>query len=331
MQKINFSCDIILIICAIIAVILSVFIGTVKIYPDILWSNPTANNDLYLILMELRLPRAILAFLAGASLGLSGAILQGWLRNPLADSSVLGMNISAALGGVIAIYTGLYMVNILFLPILGIMGALMNIVILSFLTYKKSHSVMVILAGIAMSSAVGALVVLALNLAPDPHTALEITFWLMGSVSNRSLLDVYLITPFIVVGMGMTYFIRNSLDALSLGEDTAYTMGVNLKRLKIKILFISACLVGCVTAVAGSIGFVGLAVPHIMRMIYGGMPSRILLPSALAGGIFVTIADILVRILPTTTELKLGVMTSLLGVPFLFKILWQSHKKGLFL
>ena len=317
-----------LVICV---ALLSLMIGSVYITPyDIMNALLSGtDNNITLIFLELRLPRTLLALSVGAALGLSGAVLQGWLRNPLADPSVLGTTSCAALGGVIAIHTGLYAMNIIMLPLGGIIGALFGTILIAFLTLSHVSTLTIILAGIALQSLSAAMTALALNLAPDPHTALEIMFWLMGSVSERSFDDVILLLPFFVIGCILSFKFRKDLDALTLGEDTAISMGVNLKTLKYSIFLSIALMVGAVTAIAGSVGFVGLAIPHILRPFLGEQPSKLLLPSLLGGALLVLVADIIVRIIPTSSELKLGVVTSLIGIPFFFKILLNGRRRYL--
>jgi len=276
---------------------------------------------LSLIIREIRLPRAILGLLIGATLGLAGATLQGYLRNPLAEPGVIGVSTAAALGAVLAIYTGLSVVVPLALPLLAIGGSLVAVVLLQ--TLAGTGSVLtLILAGVAISSLCGAFTSLALNLSENPFASLEIVFWLLGSITDRSMTHVWLASPFILVGWLLLAGSARALDALSLGEETALSLGVNVKRTRLLVVSGTAISVGACTAVSGVIGFVGLVVPHLLRPLVGHQPSRLLLASALAGAILLLAADILVRLIGSGTELKLGVVTALIGGPFfLFLIL----------
>ena len=276
---------------------------------------------LSLIIWEIRLPRAILGLTIGATLGLAGATLQGYLRNPLAEPGVIGVSTAAALGGVIAIYTGLSLAFPLALPLMAIGGALVAVLLLQALAGAGSVLTL-ILAGVAISSLCGALTSLALNLSNNPFASLEIVFWLLGSITDRSMTHVWLATPFIFAGWLLLAASARALDALSLGEEAALSLGVDLKRVRFLVVSGTAISVGACTAVSGVIGFVGLVVPHLMRPLVGHQPSRLLPASALAGGILLLSADLLVRTIGTTTELKLGVVTALIGGPFfLFLIL----------
>ena len=281
-----------------------------------------------LIIREIRLPRAILGLLIGATLGLAGASLQGYLRNPLAEPGVIGVSTAAALGAVIAIYTGLSLAIPLALPFMAIAGSLIAVLILQ--TLAGSGSVLtLILAGVAISSLCGALTSMALNLSSNPFASLEIIFWLLGSITDRSMTHVWLATPFILLGWLLLAMSGRSLDALSLGEEAAISLGVNLKQTRALVVVGTAISVGACTAVSGVIGFVGLVVPHLLRPLVGHYPSRLLPASALGGAVLLLSADVLVRLIASGTELKLGVVTALIGGPFfLFLILRLKASYG---
>jgi iron complex transport system permease protein len=275
-----------------------------------------------LIIREIRLPRAILGLLIGATLGLAGATLQGYLRNPLAEPGVIGVSTAAALGAVLAIYTGLSLVAPLALPLMAIGGSL--IVVLLLQTLAGAGSVLtLILAGVAISSLCGALTSLALNLSDNPFASLEIVFWLLGSITDRSMSHVWLAAPFILTGWLLLIASARALDALSLGEEVALSLGVNVKQTRLLVVSGTAISVGACTAVSGVIGFIGLVVPHLLRPLVGHHPSRLLLASALAGASLLLCADILVRIVNSSTELKLGVVTALIGGPFFLFLIFR--------
>ena len=274
-----------------------------------------------LVLSELRLPRAILGAAVGFSLGVTGAALQGLMRNPLADPGVVGVSGAAALGAVIAFYFGFSASFALALPLGGLTGAAAATAVLLALAARGAGTVMLILAGVALSSLAGALTALALNLAPSPYAALELVFWLMGSLADRSLVHVALALPFMVVGWGLVLATAPALDALTLGEDAAESLGFPLRRVRLLVIGGTAAAVGASVAVAGAIGFVGLVVPHLVRPLVGHRPGRLLAASGLAGAALTLGADILVRLVPTRPELQLGVVTALIGAPFFLFLL----------
>ncbi|MFG1345797.1 iron ABC transporter permease [Xanthobacter autotrophicus DSM 431] len=274
-----------------------------------------------LVLTELRLPRAILGAAVGFSLGLTGAALQGLMRNPLADPGIVGVSGAAALGAVVAFYFGFSASFALALPLGGLAGAAAATAVLLVLAARGAGTVALILAGVALSSLAGALTALALNLAPSPYAALELVFWLMGSLSDRSLLDVGLALPFMAAGWLLVLMTGPALDALTLGEETAASLGFPLRRVRLLVVGGTAAAVGASVAVAGAIGFVGLVVPHLMRPLVGHRPGRLLLASGLAGAALTLSADIAVRLVPTRPELKLGVVTALIGAPFFLFLL----------
>nr|WP_245454112.1 iron ABC transporter permease [Aquabacter cavernae] len=281
-----------------------------------------------MVLAELRLPRAILGAAVGFSLGVTGAALQGLMRNPLADPGVVGVSGAAALGAVLAFYFGLSSAFALALPLGGLAGAGLATAFLLVLARRGAGTATLILAGVALNSLTGALTALALNLSPSPYAALEVVFWLMGSLSDRSLQHVALTLPFMVLGWILVLATSRAMDALTLGEDTAQSLGFSLPRTRLLVVGGAAAAVGASVAVAGAIGFVGLVVPHLMRPLVGHRPGRLLLVSGLAGAALTLGADILVRLIPTRPELKLGVVTALLGAPFFLLLLRRLKMEG---
>ena len=279
------------------------------------------------IVWQLRLPRALLALLVGAMLGAAGAALQGYLRNPLADPGVLGTSSTAALGAVLALYYGFAAISPLTLPLFAILGAIAGLVPLLLLAARSEGPLALILAGIAIATAAGAGISLALNLAPNPFAAVEIMTWLMGSLADRSFLHVWLALPCIAIGLGVILLESRALDALTLGEDGATALGVNLKRTRTLLLVATAIGVGGAVAVSGAIGFVGLVVPHLVRPFTDRRPSSLLLPAALGGAALLTAADTLVRTVPTLEEPRLGVVTALIGVPIFLHQLVRARRQ----
>ncbi len=280
-----------------------------------------------LIVSEIRLPRSLLGVMIGATLGLSGAGLQGLFRNPLAEPGLIGASSLAALGGVIAMYFGLYTAFPLALPGCAMLGALIAVSLLFLLSGRDASSLTIILAGVAISSFGAALIALAINLSNNLFAVTEIVFWLMGSLADRSMDHVWLTLPFIVAGCLCIASCGRALDALTLGEDTARSLGVSLTRTRILMIVGTALAVGASVAVSGSIGFVGLVVPHLLRPFVGYEPRRLLPASALGGAILLLLADIGVRLVPTAAELRLGVVTALVGVPFFLFLIFKTRRE----
>lgn len=284
-------------------------------------------GPLTLVMREIRLPRALLALMVGASLGLSGAAMQGYLRNPLADPGLIGVSGSAALGAVLAIQTGLAAAVALALPLTALAGALLGTGLVLALAGPRGGSLTLILAGIAISSLAGALTSLVLNLSPNPFAANEIVFWMLGSLSDRSMTHVWLALPLMLAGGLALARLANSLDALTLGEDAAAAMGFDLRRVRLTLVFGTAAVVGAATAVAGTVGFVGLVVPHLLRPLVGARPGRLLAASALGGAVMVLAADIAVRLILPSKDLKLGVLTALVGAPLFLHLIYKTRSE----
>ncbi|MEQ1547963.1 MAG: iron ABC transporter permease [Chakrabartia sp.] len=279
-----------------------------------------------MIVMELRLPRACIGALVGAALGMAGAAMQGYLRNPLADPGLFGISSSAALGAVTSLYFG-YTVSAYLLPVFALMGAGLGMTALALLAGRSGSLILFTLAGVILSSLTGSLTSLMISLAPTPFATAEIITWLMGALMDRSWQDVWLAFPFITLGMGLLLMAGRNLDALTLGENAARSLGVNMVRLQWLIVLGVGLCVGSSVAVAGIIGFVGLVVPHLVRPLVGHQPSALLIPSALAGALLIVLADSFVRILPSTSELRLGIAMAVLGAPFFMLLLFKMRRE----
>lgn len=267
------------------------------------------------ILAELRLPRTLLGLAIGASLGLTGAAMQGLLRNPLASPDVLGPSGGAALGAVIAVYW-LGAAGSLGLAAGGIAGALASLAALLLLARGGAATATLVLAGVAIAALAGALTNLALSLAPSPFALYDVLFWLLGSLADRSLVHVAVALPPILLGAVLVLMAARDLDALALGDEVAASLGVDVPRLRRRVVIGTGLAVGGGVAVAGAIGFVGLVVPHLVRFAVGHRPAATLVPSALAGAALLTAADLAVRLPLAGKDLKLGVVTALIGAPF---------------
>ncbi|MET0371748.1 MAG: iron ABC transporter permease [Sphingobium sp.] len=311
------------------AALLSVLAGTVWLAPGQAWEALFSSTiDLPgLIVREIRLPRTILAMAIGASLGLSGATLQGLLRNPLAEPGLLGVTSGASLGAVIAIYFGFASSFGLATPLFALTGAFITAGIALMLA-RSGGTLALILTGVAISSITMALVMLALNLAPNPYAAYEIMTWLMGSLSDRSWDHVMLALPFVLPGLILLLFTARALDALTLGEVQAESLGVPVARIRLLALAGTALSVGAATSIAGSIGFVGLMAPHLVRPLVGHQPGKVLLPAMLAGALLVTLADVATRTLVFGgAPLNIGVFTSLIGTPFFLWLILHVRRR----
>jgi len=317
-----------LILAMLVAGVLGVGIGSTSIAPGRALAALAGHGDPIerAILIELRLPRAILGLAVGAMLGLAGAALQGYLRNPLAEPSVLGASNGAALGAVVALYFGIAEWNAVALPVLAIAGALVTLAALFALAGRSESPLTLILAGIAVATLTGAGISLALNLSPNPFAAMEIMTWLLGSLEDRSFRHVLLALPCIAIGIVLLAGQGRALDALTLGEDGAAALGIDLRATRMRLMLGVAIGVGGAVAVSGAIGFVGLIVPHLVRPLTDRSPSAVLWPSALAGAALLALADVAVRVIPATNELKLGVVTAFLGVPVFLVHLMRERR-----
>ncbi|GAB5456993.1 MAG: iron ABC transporter permease [Henriciella sp.] len=267
------------------------------------------------VIWQIRLPRALAAFVVGAALGASGAALQGLLRNPLAEPSVLGVSASASLAATVSIYYGLTTLNPWVLPLAAIVGALAATAVIALAALRTQSVVTLILVGVGLSSFAGALMSLLMNLAPNPFSLSDMINWMLGSVANRSFDDLALAMPFLAVGLAILFASRRGLSALTLGEEAASGIGLNLQRQRILVVLGAGLATGAAVSIAGAIGFVGIVAPHLVRPFVQHDPARSLVPSALLAGLFLMLADIGVRVLPTQTELKLGVVAALIGAP----------------
>ena len=305
-----------------------------------LGSVPLSHNDLVaalfgrasaqinVILWDIRLPRAVAALLAGMALGASGAALQGLLRNPLAEPGVLGVSAGASLCATIAIFWGLTTVSPWVLPSAAILGALVITFLLAALAPRVGGVVTLVLIGVGLSSIMGALMMLLLNLAPNPFSLSDMLNWTMGSVANRSFEDLGFAAPFWLAGFGLILATRRHLVALGLGEEAARALGVNVDRLSRLCVLGAGLLTGAGVCIAGAIGFVGIVAPHVVRPFVGHDPGRAIVPSALLSGLLLIVADIIARVIPSQQELKLGVIVALIGAPLFVLIVMRRPQGG---
>ncbi len=305
----------------VVAAALSVVAGKVWLP----WSAWTPADPRFVIIVELRLPRTVLAATIGAALGMSGAAMQGYLRNPLADPGLFGVSAGAALGAVTSLFFG--MASATLLPLFALAGAGTAMALLVVIAGRSASIILFTLAGVLLSSLAGSLTALAISLAPTPFATAEIVTWLMGALTDRSWDDVRLALPLVALGIVLLALTARSLDALTLGETAAASLGVDARALQALIVAGVGLCVGASVACAGVIGFVGLVVPHLVRRAAGGRPSATLMPSALGGALLVLLADTLVRALPTVSELRLGIAMALLGSPFFAVLLLRLRRR----
>jgi iron complex transport system permease protein len=317
-----------LVAVVIVLLLISLGIGPVRLSPvaviDALFGG--GSDVQQVIVREIRLPRTILGFAIGGMLGLSGAALQGLLRNPLASPSLFGAPQSAAFGAVLVIALGLADVRSWMLPVAAIMAAFASVFALLAIAGRNAGLLILILAGLALSSLAGAATALVMNLSSNPFVVLEIAFWLLGSLEDRSFRHVVLALPFIVAGAAILLGQRNAFRALSLGEETAQSLGVDVARLRLMVISGVALGVGGAVAVSGTIGFIGLIAPHLVRPLIGHDPTRLLIPSALTGSALLLAADIAVRLIPSSSDVKVGVLTSIIGVPFFLYLIMRERR-----
>ena len=311
-----------LVLAVVAAAALSVAAGKVWLP----WNAWTLEDPRWLIIAELRFPRTVLALVVGAALGLSGAAMQGYLRNPLADPGLFGISTGAALGATISLYFG-YNASALLLPLFALTGAAASMLILALLAGRSGSIILFALAGMILASITGSLTTLMISLAPTPFVASQIVTWLLGALTDRSWDDVRVTLPAALLGAVLLASTARSLDALTLGEQAARSMGVDQRRLQWLIVLGVGLCVGASVAAAGIISFVGLMVPHMVRPLVGGRPSAILLPSALGGALLLALADSLVRFVPTVSELRLGIAMSMLGGPFFLVMLIRMRRQ----
>ena len=289
------------------------------------WLDPATTPNAVLILAELRLPRSVLALVVGGGLGAAGAAMQGYLRNPLADPGLFGIAPGAALGAVLALFFG-FAASAWLLPAFALVGAGGAMAMLALIAGRTGGIALFTLAGLMVASLAGALTALAISLAPNAFAMETIVMWLNGALTDRSWSDVELAAPLVLAGIALLWRAGRALDALTLGESVARSLGVEPRRLWWLLVAGIGLTVGAVTAVAGIIGFVGLIVPHLVRPLTDRRPSQLVLPSALAGALLVLVADSAVRLIPTMTEIRLGIALSLLGAPFFLWLLIRMRR-----
>ncbi len=326
-RPIEFNLTIALLIFLLLLIVISIFIGKINLLALIMSERSTGIEKLIkIIILEIRLPRTLLALVAGFSLGICGAAMQGLFRNPLADPSIIGVTSSAGLGSVIVFYFGFANIFFFALPLGGIIGATIAVIIIFSIIQRNASILVIILTGIAISSFSSALTSLTLNLSPSPYAAYEIMFWLLGSLADKNLNHVLLVTPIAILGWLIIYFSKKWFTPLSLGEETAQSMGLDLRIFRSKIIIGSALSIGSIVSITGGISFIGLVVPHLLRPLYNYNPEKLLIPSGIGGAILLLVADIFIRLLDINPELQIGVVTAIIGAPFFIYLIFYIKR-----
>lgn len=290
-------------------------------------SEQSVHSIQWLILTEIRLPRAFLAVLVGFVLGCAGASLQGLLRNPLAGPGLVGVTNCSALGAVCTLYFGMAGLSWFALPLGGIIGAFASVVLIFLLAGRQGSVLNLILAGVAINAVASSFIALALNFSDNPYAMNEIVYWLLGSLNNRSLNDVAIVAPFMFVGLAIMMTRGAYLDALSLGEETAQSLGFSPNKERALIVIGVAMAVGAAVSISGNIGFIGLVVPHLLRPLVGHQPGKLLALSGIGGSLLLLLADICVQLISVNQELKLGVVTALVGGPFFLWLIYRMRNE----
>lgn len=323
------------------AILIGISIGTVtvpigdivKIIGSRLFNISHVNVDpMYTtIVWNIRFPRVVLAGLVGASLAIAGAAFQGLLKNPLADPYTLGVSSGASVGAVLTIFLhiSIPVIGSYTLPFLSILFALITIIAVLIFAKRIDRSMKVetiILTGVIFSSFLSAFISLMIALTGDELR--QIVSWLMGSVSMRGWEYIQIILPFFLIGSFLLLMNGNELNAMSFGEERAQHLGVNVKRRKMLVLTAGSILTGAAVAVSGTIGFVGLVIPHLTRLLWGSDHKHLLPLSMLTGSAFLILADLTARTVISPTELPIGVITSLIGAPVFAAILIRNKRKG---
>ncbi len=312
-----------------IIAVASLMVGASGLNLTRLWQGVTGSDEVAaIVLREIRLPRMLLSLCVGAALGLSGAAIQALTRNPLAEPAVLGTPQAAALGAVAVLYTGIAAANSVLLAIAAIAAAGLAMGLIVFIIRSRQNILTLLLAGIGIGSLAGAAMSFVISISPNPYAVMEIVFWLMGSFEDRSMIHVAIALPFLLLSVAMIFSCRRAYTAMALGDDVARSMGVDVSRVTLLTAGGIAVGVGSSVAVSGAIGFVGLIAPHLVRPWCGGDPGRTLVPSALCGAVLTGLADILVRLIPSTGEIRVGVITAIIGAPLFIWLI--VTRRGLF-
>ncbi len=312
--------------CLLLLVALSLCVGPAGLSGQEIWNGVSgADASAAIIVREIRLPRTLLSIGVGAILGLCGAAAQSLTRNPLAEPALFGTPQAAAFGAVAVLYSGIASANSLLLPLAAICSSVCSLALVIWISRRGNSIISLLLVGLGLGSLAGAATSLVISFSSNPYAVMEIVFWLLGSFEDRSLQHVLLSFPFFLIAILLIWLCKDGYQALTLGEDVAQSLGVDVQRVGLYTVLGIAIGVGAGVAVSGAIGFVGLVAPHIVRPYFPGQPGKILIGSALTGAVIMTAADILVRLLPSTSELRIGVLTAFIGVPWFIYLVINGY------
>jgi iron complex transport system permease protein len=310
----------------IVCVFVSTMFGHIGICFDDMLTVLAGHGDpeVAAILLEIRLPRIMAALVAGLALGASGAAMQGLLRNPLAEPGTMGVSASAALFATGTVYFGLAESGRWVMPVAAVVGALLATALVAATAIRLRGVGSMILTGVALSALCGAVMALFINLAPNPFSLSDLINWTAGSVANRDWLEISIAMPVVAAGLVVIFSLRRALTAMLFGEDLAFSLGVDLSRMRLLAVLGTGLCVGGAVAIAGMIGFVGLIAPHLARAALGHDAGRLLLPSALIAAMILVLSDLLIRVTPWGPDLHLGTLTALIGAPLFAIIAMRS-------
>ncbi len=328
----------VILLCGVL--ILAVSAGAVKIAPVsivkvILYSfginfrkNP--QDKIVSIIMYVRMPRVVIAMVVGFSLAVAGASMQGLFRNPMASPDILGVSAGGSLGAVIAIHSGIAFLNLYFFPIMAIVGSMLAASLVYALASYRGHTslLFVVIGGMAVSSFINGLISTVLLFSKQWEVS-QFIFWTMGGLGGKGWGQLFMILPLLFPALGMLFFFSRDLNLIMLGEEQAIASGMNVQFVKKMVLLLSAIVTGLSVSISGTIGFVGLLVPHFFRLIVGD-DYRILMPvSALGGAIFLVLCDLIGRVVLAPFEIRVGIITSLIGAPYLVFLIFRYQRKGM--
>ena len=284
----------------------------------------------YSIIWHIRIPRAVSAVLSGAALALSGAVIQGLFRNPLASPDVLGISAGSSLGAVLAIVTGFSVAHPLAIPASAFVGAVVTALFVYSIAARPggTHLLYLVLAGLAVSSLLNGIVSSVLVFAEE-YALAQFIYWTMGGLEGASWQRVLPPAPFMLLFSVVLLALAHPLNLLSLGEEQAHSLGVPVKRLKVLLLLCASALTAMSVAVAGPIAFIGLMVPHLVRLLAGPNHIRLLPLTVLTGAVFLLICDIIARVIIAPFEIKTGIVTALIGGPYFIFLILRHRSRGM--
>jgi iron complex transport system permease protein len=325
------------------SIVIAIAVGSVSIAPAVVlrvllshvlpngWVDTSGISDSqFAVVWFIRTPRVLVAALVGAALSISGVQMQGLFKNPLASPDIVGTSAGGALGAVIAIVSGMAARSTLYLPVCSFVGAFIALFTVYFISTRHGRTPIatLLLAGVALSALISATTSFLLTMSwVRFDVAQEIIFWMLGGLDNRNWTHFWLALPCVILGALISLFYTRELDLLMMGEETAQSLGVEVEHVKRVALTCAALLTGTAVAVSGVVGFVGLVVPHIVRLIIGPAHRQLIPASALTGACFLVLADLLARTINPPQEFRLGIITAAFGAPFFLYLLLRHRRE----